>query len=130
MSITKLIIILVNEEKYGEALELAIHNVERIKKRIKDLNDEIKDVPFYQNNNQEIKPLNFIQTNTPRPIINLKYKNLKDIPIDLNLNNHMLIRSYFLLGICYDKIGENISTFDDKLKSLIYSNQKALLNYF
>ncbi len=116
--LTKLIIILLNEEKYGEALELAIHNVERLKSRIKELNDEIKEISLYHSNNLEknkIKPAHILH----------KLKNVKDISNDINLNNQMLIRSYFLLGVCYDKIGENICTFDDKLKSI-----KSALSFF
>lgn len=124
MCLTKLIIILINEQKYGEALEIAIHNLERIKSRLKELNDEIKEVSFYHNNNQELnKPQTFNQ-NMPA-YVSSKHKNVKDLGNDLMLNNQILIRSYFLLGVCYDKIGENISTFDDKLRSM-----KSALSFF
>ena len=123
MCLTKLIIILINQEKYGEALELSIHNLERIKIRIKELNDEIKEVSLFHNNNQE---LNKVQTsNQNPPFVYSKSKNAKDIGNDLILNNQILIRSYFLLGVCYDKIGESISTFDDKLRSM-----KSALSFF
>jgi len=123
MCLTKLIIILINQEKYGEALELSIHNLERIKIRIKELNEEIKEVSFFHNNNQE---LNKVQTsNQNPPFVYSKSKNAKDIGNDLILNNQILIRSYFLLGVCYDKIGESISTFDDKLRSM-----KSALSFF
>lgn len=125
MSLTKLIIILINEQKYGEALEQAIHNLERIKSRIKELNDEIKEVSFYNNNNnQEINKAQTVNQNLSA-YVNSKLKNAKDLNNDLMLNNQILIRSYFLLGVCYDKIGENISTFDDKLRSM-----KSALSFF
>ena len=110
-----LIIILINEEKYGFALELAIHNTERIKLRINELNEEMKEISFIQNNNDNKLFL----------IAQHKTKNQKDLLNEINLNTQFLTRSYFLLGICYDKIGENISIFDDKLKSL-----KSSISFF
>lgn len=120
MCLTRLIKILINEEKYGEALEFSIHNLERIKLRIKDLNEEIKEISYFQNN---LEAKQIYQT-LPLFIYN-KLKNAKDVSYDINLNNQFLIRSYFLLGLCYDKIGENCSTFDDKIKSL-----KLALSFF
>jgi hypothetical protein len=132
MIIIKLIIILINEEKFGEALELAIHNLERIKDRLKELNGDIKDISITKNLQKEnINNLNSINNNinynnninnnisiqNKSILINQKRKNIKDLNDDLDLNNKFLVRSYFLLAFCYDKIGDEACTFDDKLKS-------------
>jgi len=124
MCLTKLIIILINESKYGEALELAIHNLERLKTRIIELNNDIKEVSFYNNNNQEINKAHSLNQILPSHVF-FKLKNAKDIGNELILNNQIIIRSYFLLGVCYDKIGESISTFDDKQRSM-----KSALSFF
>lgn len=118
MSITKLIIILIYEEKFGEALELAIHNLERIKNRLKELTGDIKENSI-SNNIQENLNNNMSIPNLQKKgtVISYKRKNMKDLNDDLNLNNQFLVRSYFLLGFCYNKIGDYACTFDDKIKS-------------
>ena len=75
-----------------------------------------------------MKEISFIQNNNDNKLFLIaqhKTKNQKDLLNEINLNTQFLTRSYFLLGICYDKIGENISIFDDKLKSL-----KSSISFF
>lgn len=90
ISLMMLVNILISEEKYGEALDYAIFNLERLKDGIRKKSNE---------SNGKI-------------LINQDKQNEQKNPE----NSQIITRSYFILGFCYSKLGDNATNFEEKLK--------------
>jgi tetratricopeptide (TPR) repeat protein len=89
ISLMMLVNILISEEKYGEALDNAIFNLERLKDGIKRKSNE----------------------SNGRILINPEKQNEQN-----SENAQIISRSYFILGFCYSKVGDNATNFEEKLK--------------